>query len=222
MNVKSEIALPHIYVLTFDNQYELCMSFVRMQEFYESQKFRGKYFTLEEFIDYWAKEFGHGSFDYPARWNGFNLPSKVIDKWIKAFERADIREKEDELLDAIDNLRGKEEAVLPQKYYVIGVHAEQSDKTRQEVIEHEIAHALYYLNGDYKKACNKMLKKVGATVYEKTKGKLVVAGYGENVLEDEMQAYFSTGGAPRLGIKGRKNFEGNLKIFKKLLTTEKK
>ena len=51
MNIEGEIVLPNVYVLNFDTQYELCMSFVRMQEFYESPKFRGKTFELEEFID---------------------------------------------------------------------------------------------------------------------------------------------------------------------------
>jgi len=220
MNIKTEIVLPHIYVLTFDNRYELCMSFVRMQEFYESQKFRGKYFTLEEFIDYWAKEFGHGSFNYPVLWNGFNLPDNVVRKWERCFSD-NMRAKEVDILKAIYGMISEEDNAGGE-YYVIGVHAEQPDETRQKVIEHEVAHALYYLSDDYKKACNEMLKNVSANVYEKTKGKLVVAGYGKNVLMDEMQAYFSTGGASCFGIKGRKNFEKNLDRFKKLSKIEKR
>ena len=52
--------IPNVYCVTYDTQYDLCMSFVRIQEFYESPKFKGQYFTLEEYMDYWAEEFGSG------------------------------------------------------------------------------------------------------------------------------------------------------------------
>jgi len=197
MITKKEIILPNVYVLTYDTQYDLCMSFVRMQEFHESpsRKIRGKYFTLEDYIDYWSTEQGRGSFDYPRRWNGFNLPSNVIKKWYSFYDVwGDIRDREREILEAIDEL-GMQEAVdeePPDKYYVIGVHSESSGDTMKEVIEHELAHAMYYLNPAYKRAANKLLKNMDKKVYDKAEKMLLKMGYGKNVIKDEMQAYFST------------------------------
>jgi hypothetical protein len=195
-----------------------------MQEFYESQKFKGKYFTLEEFIDYWAKEFGHGSFDYPARWNGFNLPSTLIEKWYEVFEfsNEDIREREIELSDAIEELRC-EDIDSAEKYYVIGVHKQCSKEVRQDVIEHETAHALYYLCPAYKKLASKLIKKLSKKDYEAAAKTLTKMGYGKNVLKDEMQAYFSTQeyNSKIKTLKRRILFANNLKGFKQSLNAKR-
>ena len=220
MKIGTDIILPYVYALTFENQYDLCMSFLRLQEFYESQKFKDKYFTLEEFMDYWSKEFGNGSFDYPAKWNGFNLPSDVIKKWLDVFFwRNDIRSKEIELLNAIRYLM-KQEAnggSLPQKYYVIGVHSDQSSKNNNEAIEHESAHALYYLYPEYRKSCDAMIEKTSRGVIDKAEKTLKDMGYGKNVVKDELQAYFSTNDVGKgliITLRGRKEFVQNFKKFK--------
>lgn len=194
MKIDTEIILPHIYVLTFDTQYEACMSFVRMQEFYESPKFKGKYFTLEEFIDYWAINWGDGYFDYVSRWHGFNLPGNVIEAWKDIFwlrDNGSFREREVSVLNNIQKAM-KKEKLVGSKYYVIGVHKESSSASRQEVIEHELAHAFYYLYPEYKRVARKMLKEIPKKTFRKAKKALLDLGYGTNVLEDEMQAYFST------------------------------
>jgi len=218
MNVKGTIILPHIYVLTFDTQYELCMSFVRIQEFYESAspKFRGKYFDLEDYMEYWATEFGHGSFDYPARWNGFNLSSKVIEKWEETF-CGKFREWEAKILKEIADLRVFEycesnDEAYPEKYYVIGVHKQQSELKQNMVIEHEVAHALYYLSPDYKRKVNALIKNLPKKIYNEAERKLVKMGYGKNVIKDEIQAYFSIEGLN--SFKSREEFVANIRDFK--------
>lgn len=220
---KSEIVIPNVYAIKYDTQYDLCMSFVRMQEFYESasSKIRGKYFTLEDYMDYWASEFGNGSFDYPKRWNGFNLPSNVIERWRGLFEGQGcrLRDREYEILDAIDEL-GHQELVdeePPDKYYVIGVHAEKSEKDRLEVIRHESAHALYYLFPAYKRAANKLIKEIPKEEVEDAKERLIIMGYGSNILKDEMQAYFSTeeGKGYIISLSGRQDFAENFNKYSK-------
>ena len=223
MIIKEEIVLPNIYAITYDSQYDLCMAFVRMQEFYESSssKFRGKYFTLEDYMDYWASEFGNGVFDYTVKWNGFNLPSKVVHKWIDLFGDSrptqPLRDREEEILEVIGEL-GMQEGCegWPEKYYVIGVHTEKSEKYRQEAIEHECAHALYYLYPAYKKACNKLISKMDGDRIDKALAKLLKMGYGKNVLKDELQAYFSTEEkiSTHKGLGGIKEFAQNFKEYK--------
>jgi hypothetical protein len=94
-NTLREVA-PNVYLMTYDTPYELCMSFVRVQEFYESPEFKGKYFTLEEFIDWWSLNESKikGSFDYPARWSGFNIPGTVILNWLFECDEEVLRDKE--------------------------------------------------------------------------------------------------------------------------------
>jgi len=231
MKIKGKIIFPHVYVLTFKTRYELCMSFVRLQEFYESPKFRGKYFTLEEFMDYWAREFGNGAFDYTALWNGFNLPGKVIEKWEYLFCSEErlirdlIRDKEDVLIRKIWEMIESEDTEY-ENIYVIGVHGKGSKSRRDETIEHESAHAFYTLYPEYKKSCNELLKKVPKGKYQKALDKLTKKGYCKSVIKDELQAYYSTQQDavydPLNLLSSRKEFVDNFKEFKKKLTSKEK
>ncbi|OGZ16930.1 MAG: hypothetical protein A3H76_05890 [Candidatus Lloydbacteria bacterium RIFCSPLOWO2_02_FULL_54_12] len=56
----------------------LAMTFVRMQEYYESgsPRFRGRIFTLGEFKDWYRKE--RGRWSYANDWSGFNVPSYAV------------------------------------------------------------------------------------------------------------------------------------------------
>ena len=186
--------VPKVYCLTYDTRYNLCMSFVRIQEFYESQRFKGKYFTLEDFMDYWSLEFGNGSFDYPSRWSGFNFPGKVLDNWISLFTVSNLRDKENILVNKI--LR-KSKFDL-KDIYVIGTHKDNKTKERNDIIEHELAHAMYCIYPKYKQSCDKLIStlkstKWGMVKYVQTAGRLKDMGYCDDVIDDEIQAYWSTG-----------------------------
>lgn len=187
--------IPKVYCLMYDTGYDLCMSFVRIQEFYESPFYKGKYFTLEDFMDYWSLNFGEGCFDYTASWAGFNFPGKVLENWISVFESFEnFREKENILIGKI--LR-KSKFDL-KDIYIIGTHKENKMKERKEIVEHELAHAMYYLYPKYKQSCNKLIStlkstKWGMVKYEQTAGRLKDMGYCDDVIDDEIQAYWSTG-----------------------------
>lgn len=199
MKIKTKIVLPHIYLITYPTQYELCMSFVRIQEFYESPKFRGKYFTLEDYIDYWSLTKGKGSFTYPVTWSGFNVPGDVIENWrIACEEHGDtLRERESDLLFEIDNLMYKDglrdiSSDDINKIYVIGAYSGSSNVDQiDQIINHESAHAFYRLYPEYKKSCDKILKKISSDEMDKMKDTLLIMGYCKKVLPDEIQAYSS-------------------------------
>ena len=70
--------LPKIFLLTFDNHYDLCMHFLRYQEFYESPKYRQQPFNLLELIRWYSNTYGDGDFTYTNDWAGFNIPSWVL------------------------------------------------------------------------------------------------------------------------------------------------
>ena len=66
-----------IFLVRFDTQYALASTFLRIQEHYESSRFRNRVFTLEEYMDWYAERFG--AFTYYQDWSGFNVPSTAFD-----------------------------------------------------------------------------------------------------------------------------------------------
>lgn len=231
---------PNVFLFTYDTKYDLCMSFVRMQEFYESPKFKGQHFTLEEFIDWWSLEMSRipGAFDYPARWSGFNFPGEVLSDWLFECDEDVLRGKELYMLRKLakrfkvdmdecvtgaltfhillkDKLKGT---------YIIGCHREKGDSYRKETIEHEVAHAFYHLYPDYRKQCKKIIKdfrKKDIKGYKEAIDLLVQDGYDIDVAQDEMQAYFATDYCLDL-LGTRKEFISNFEDFKKKLKKLKK
>jgi hypothetical protein len=196
MKINSREVLPNVLVLTFETNYELAMSFVRLQEFYESPKFQGKEFELEEYMDYWAEEFGDGAFDYPTRWSGFNIPGTVILDWMNKFRyenysKRGIRKKEIALMEKILSRYSKKEL---KKCYIIGV---AKGARKKKIVDHEVAHAMFTLKPKYKSACQRLFTKLhktrmGRIVYERMVDRLTEMGYAQDVIEDEVQAYWST------------------------------
>lgn len=178
--------LPGIIHLLFPNQVMLCKSFMRLQEYYESPigDFRGRYFTRDEFKEAYAEEndcgTGFGEFSYYDEWNGFNVPGNVVDKFMDIF---DIDFMEETLVRLIKANRPREG-----RYYVIGTHDQDSYVT----LNHEIAHALWYLDGDYHKEQLAAVKRLPGRFYVRACNALREAGYHDDVFDDEIHAYLST------------------------------
>jgi hypothetical protein len=221
MKINAEIYLPHIYVLTYPTQYELAMSFVRVQEFYESKKFRNKYFTLEDYMDYWCKDHG-GSFTYPSTWNGFNVPGDVLIKWtgICGKNGDNLREKEKRLVNLVFGLMWNEHTPIENMYkvYIIGVHKRSKDIL--SVIDHESAHAFYRIYPEYKNKCNEIIS--GLEEHEKKSMSDILIGWGYNkkVIPDEIQAYSSTGQMAGFTSHLQSEFKENFNAFKNTLVKE--
>src|SRR4249920_176504 len=70
-----------IFLVRFDSQYELASTFLRIQEHYESSRFRGRVFTLEQYMDWYAARFG--AFTYFEDWSGFNVPSTAFEPFYR-------------------------------------------------------------------------------------------------------------------------------------------
>jgi len=207
------------------------MSFVRIQEFYESPEFKGRHFSLEEYIDWWSLNMSKvkGTFDYPERWNGFNVPGKEILDWLFECDEEILRDKE---LDLIRRLAKKLNIDIGEtkqgwglylllreelkSIYLIGCHRQNGDKYIKEVISHEVAHALYFLYPEYKESVQNLLAELDKDIDGKLTKKcavdwLIKRGYDESVIDDEIQAYFSTG--DELGIMS--DFVDNFNEFRK-------
>jgi len=199
-----------IFLFEFKNNYDLCMYFLRYQEFYESpsSKFRGKSFTIFDFMKWYSLKYGNGAFTYPNDWDGFNLPSKIIyDVWNQRLI-PDRNFYDFEMYSA-----WKECYEITQgPFYIIGIVKGNT------ALSHEIAHALFYLNQEYKKEMKKLVSGLTPTIKKEIGTTLKRLGYASKVYIDEAQAYLSTGltvsfGDPARWPKERKLFEDVFKKF---------
>ena len=76
-------------------------------------------------------------------------------------------------------------------YYLIGI--DQHDGEDLDLIYHEVAHGLWYSSTPYKNTQLNNIGRLDPNVRESMDSKIRKMGYGENVVNDEIQAYLSTG-----------------------------
>jgi hypothetical protein len=174
--------------VNFDTQYDLCSTFVRLQEFYESpfENIHGQFFTMDDFMDTYARSTKNGAFSYFEDWGGFNVPGDTVILFKETFY-SDLRWKEMELLSQARNYL----TVSDPKFYVIGTYG-PSGENRAAYIEHELAHAYFYLNPEYKSLCDNIFETIVPDIKKKVEAKLLDMGYHPYVVPDEFQAYFAT------------------------------
>jgi len=197
-DIEPEVIFPGLIHLHFNTQYEVASTFMRLQEFYESSydSVRGHVFTMEHYMDKYAAD--TGNFTYTIDWSGFNVPGKVIDDFRDLFTIAEFLQKEQHILDLIEKTKDSSW----DKYYVIASSTEGNRKNAQkDVMKHEIAHGMWYLNEEYKVEQQKNMKGVRKNIGDR----LLEMGYCKDVIEDETQAYFATSSMVYLADDG---FEG--------------
>ena len=206
-----------IFSLKFNTQYDVASTFMRMQEFYESpyRELRNKYFTLEKCMDVYAKAVGN--FRYTIDWAGFNVPGKVVRKFVRAFgvEEDDLLRKEQQLIDLMES-----EIRSNKNFYLIGHSEKVNDKVTKDnmfsVLAHEVAHGKYHLNKQYKKAMMDLIKATSTGVIFNMTTNLLAMGYTHSVLSDEIQAYLATSEPDYLKKKFKINKKDVPKEFSKV------
>ena len=175
----------HIYVVTTDNQYDLAMLFFRAQEYYESpfKQIKGKEFTIIKAMELYSKKLGDGAFTYAADWAGFNVPGKVLDTLYGPgykYSITDPNEYDGHMEVILNMIKSKE-------FYLIG-----AVKKDASTIEHELCHARFALDKNYKKRVREILNQLPEKMKKKIEDYLLSIGYCKGVLEDELQAYVSS------------------------------
>lgn len=190
----------YIYCLQFTNPYDLSMTFLRYQEFYESPKYRGKYFQIADFMEWYSKKYGDGAFTYPVDYVGFNLPSHAIVPVIRELKqhKYDQWTQYDQIMYETV-LTIKEEIPYASKFYLIGVMEGDTP-----VLKHELAHALFTINHDYQRKMGHLVNELPKKDWKTMTRALKTRGYGPNVFDDEAQAYLSTGLHDLMKTKGLK------------------
>lgn len=198
---------PQIFAVVIKDSYQRTMLFCRYQEFYESpySEIRNKFFTWEKFMSVYRDKRSEYLFTYPRDWAGFNIPSKVIEKGLNVFDKD----------------KGPYDEIMSNIWYYCENHPLQSDKPRTKwyligadtfkssTMSHEIAHGLYYTNRKYKKNCDELISNIKPTHYNKLKKILLEIGYPDNkkIIDDEIQAFMSTGLYNGLESKELKKYE---------------
>jgi len=183
MSYNYKVIQSQIHLFQFSSQYHAASTFMRLQEFYESpdEKIRGHYFTVEEYMDWYAEK--NGNFTYTSDWHGFNIPGHIVDKFASVFPYGNRTEKEKDLINTIGCNR-----VNGAPYYVLGTSPEEAD-----VLDHELCHALYYLSAVYKACVSGIIfTHLNSKNHKLLFDKLKEDGYDDGVLWDELNAYLST------------------------------
>jgi hypothetical protein len=157
-----------IYLLRFKTQYELTSTFLRVQEHYESPQFHGRIFTLEQYMDWYVAE--NGAFSYFQDWSGFNVPSTAFQPFYEG-KFDPLTRKEKRLLALFRNLK--------ERFYVIGIY----DDGKKGTLTHELAHALFFIDDDYRQAVREAMRGYDTSALEK---QLAKAGYARHVIPDEV------------------------------------
>ena len=174
----------NIYWLTFDNHYDLCMSFWRVSEMRESAnpKMRDG-MTLVDYMEWYAKEYGKGAFTYAADWHGFNVSDQDLKNTYCCSVVLDFNKYDRFMM----GVQGQIESHLPGPYYLIGTHYKDT-----KTLHHEYAHALWYIDSDYQACQRKNIANLNIALLKKLYSNLLKMGYAPDVHSDEVQAYLST------------------------------
>jgi len=172
---------PNIFLMKFKNSYDLCMTFLRYQEFYENAnpKFRGKSFTILDFMDWYTKDKKGFVFTYTIDWAGFNIPGHII---------MDVRKagiKDPNQYDQV--MKDVHSVCCAEDFYLIGMFS------GSPVFEHEIAHGYFYTNQSYRREMKKLVSALPTDLKKQLYKVLTSMGYAKSVHTDEIQAYFATG-----------------------------
>lgn len=161
--------------------------FMRYAEFYETpnEDFRNKKFSVDEYINWYKKERDSQLFSYQFDWAGFNIPSTSIRRCIDQIEDPndyDIIMKN--IFDTtLENNNGRD-------FYLLGAN---SIDTEDSLFRHEVSHGLYTTNKTYRTKMNRLTKSLPPRIYNQLKDAIIGVGYTEGVVDDEIQAYVSTG-----------------------------
>lgn len=183
-----------IFLLNFHNEYDMCMHFLRYQEFYESPNpdFRGKQFTILEFMRWYSKKYGKGAFTYPVDWAGFNIPAHIVTDIWNIVGLYDRNPYDENMWDVFSKCLEK---YPDKKFYIIG-----ASNGNKGTIKHEVAHGLFYVNDEYKKEVTKLVKALPIAHRKKFNKFLKDTGYASKVFVDETQAYMVAGISEKFGF----------------------
>jgi hypothetical protein len=191
-NILSQIQLfemyPKIFAVVIKDDRLRARVFMRYQEFYESDSdtFRGKGFKWKDFVKFYKEKTKNKIFTYHKDWAGYNIPCNSIESCIALIPDLNFYDLiMFSVVDTIKNIVGDDD------YYLIGI--DQSNGDDPSLIYHEVAHGLWFSSPEYKYQQKNNIEDMNPSVRDQLSKKISGMGYGQNVIDDEIQAYLSTG-----------------------------
>lgn len=203
-----------IFAVEVKDDYERAMLFVRAQEYYESifPEFRGNIFNMFDYMDRYRRHMKKDYFSYTFDWCGYNVPSHELEGCYSqlSYEEHMVTPYDEHMMNIISTIRSHQRRG---KFYLLGVDSIDSSW----IMDHEMAHALFFTNPDYKKEMLENILALPKNLHDSLFSVILQMGYPEKVVADEIQAYLSTGAADEMGgIRGIKTWEKRFsKTFKK-------
>lgn len=166
----------------FPNNRDMTLTFFRVEEHYESAhaNIREQTFSVYDFLETYTEE--NGEFGYFENVYGFNVPGASFKRF---YERhaGQLTAKEQALLEAV-----KSAVDYNGDFYIIATK-QDDDST----IDHEISHAIYYFNQEYRDRVAELVKtEIRLTLMKEMQEGLRRIGYADDVFEDEIQAFFAS------------------------------
>jgi hypothetical protein len=170
---------PGVILLSFRRRQTMALTLLRFQEHYESPRFKGTVFTLAQYKQWYTSV--RGSFSYADDWAGFNFPDPILEPF-KAGRFNPLTPAEREVLKALAGQKGR--------FYVIA-----TAQGNARALEHELAHAFYYLLPAYRRRSLAIQK--GGDFSDLIERLKEGEGYDPMVFKDEIQAILAEKGAER-------------------------
>ena len=201
-----------IYCVEIKDQQLRAMTFLRLQEYYESgsEEFQGKKFKWDRYIQWYKSSEGPRGekevFTYGSDWTGFNIPSESIENCLKEVD--DPNKYDDIMVSIITEIKEREDG----KFYLIGV--DELDLS-SGLLDHEMAHGFYYTDIEYRNNMNDLILDLPVELREKISEVILDLGYNKSVLNDEIQAYMSTGIIDEMDEELNDYTKSFEKVFKK-------
>jgi len=163
------IILNDIAIFHTDDAKELTDTFMRVSEFYESDKYKGNFgITRQDIINLYTC-IGECE-DYFDVFEGYNFPACCIKEFFVVNEADEFEMRLTTLPSSIT--------------YVIG-HITGD----QQVLVHELAHAFYYSFDTYRHGADAITQTLSVEVLNILIKWFVKNGYNQDVYQDELQAY---------------------------------
>ena len=184
---------PSVIHFDFERIWHMAVHLGRVQEHAEHPKFRKQIFSRSR-----MKKYYHGLGEqYNKSALGFNIPSWAFEAfWDGRFE---VSKHEARILEVLQ----KEGFFAGQAFYVLAT-ADGAAKTNSDcALDHELCHAFYYVNRDYKAQVDQLLLEFPREVGLIRKVLLQWGIYAPEVLDDEVHAYLATDSLSKLQTRFR-------------------
>lgn len=165
-----------ILEIRFASSYELCDATYLFSHHYEDPEWNGKIFTRLELDEYYENKYADANW-WKKRWAGSNLPDNVFRPFIEG-QFIGLTDFENNLIQVV---RGKSAP-----YYVV-----MTSESALYCRDHEIAHALWYTNKEYRDEAERILYawKMFDTGLADPIAQLRKAGYSDKVMDDELHVF---------------------------------